>query len=308
MSRWISRYRYLFLALLLIVAVLVIRAVRGRVPEVEVAQAGFGSLTLPIAASGLIEAEAADLGFKKTGRVISLYVKEGDHVKRGQLLARIFPSSSLSPATDSTGETIQAPWDGYVVIVYRHPGAVINPGEAALRLVSSGSQWVTVFAEAEDAVHLQRGQKLLARAGGYLSQPEPIVVTEIGEEAVPRPDLPASSRQVRVRCKATSLSFALPPGTEVDVDGEIPLLSHGLLIPTNAVVHSGVSDFVWVMQPDRRVTRREVAIGPNNFDLIAITSGLQSGDRVVVNGKEQLREGRRVRVRPLPPPEAGRDQ
>ncbi|MEN6546778.1 MAG: efflux RND transporter periplasmic adaptor subunit [Armatimonadia bacterium] len=308
MSRWIRRYRYPFLALLLIVTLLAIRAVRGRLPEVEVAQARFGSLTSPIAASGLVEAQAADVGFKKTGRLIRLYVSEGDHVQRDQHLARIFPSASLSPAADDVGEVIQAPWDGFVVVIYLHPGAVVNPGQAVLRLVEAGTQWVTVFVEPEDAAHMQPGQRLSARAGGYLSEPQPIIVTRIGKEAVPRPDLPVSSRQVRVQCKPTSLSFSLPPGTEVDVDGEIPLLSRGLLIPTDAVVHRGADNFVWVVRPDHTVTRRMVSIGPNNFDLIAITSGLEADTEVVVNGKEGLREGRRVRTRPMSPPEAGRDE
>ena len=297
----VRRYRAVLLIAAIIVVLVVANSLRARLPEVEVAQAHTGSLTLPLAASGLVEARSADLSFKETGRLVELYAEEGERVQQSQLLARIFPAPSPIPTGGDLADVIQAPWDGAVVVIYQRPGAVVNPGTPVLRLVESGAAWVTVFAESEDAVYLQRGQKLACRAGGYLSEPQTIVVQEVGREAVPRPDLPASSRQVRVRCQPADASFALPAGTEVDVDGEIPLLAKGLLIPANAVVRQGAKDSVWVVKPGGVVTEREVSIGRNNFDLIAITQGLQAGDTVVVGGKENLREGQRVRTKPSPP-------
>ncbi|MCE5237491.1 efflux RND transporter periplasmic adaptor subunit [bacterium] len=304
MIRWAGRYRYLLLALALAMAWLVVSALRGHVPRVEVARAETGSLSLPLAASGLVEARAADLGFKRTGRLVDVYVEEGNRVERGQLLARILPAAAFGVTGGDLGDVIQAPYDGAVVVIYRRAGAVVNPGEAVLRVVETGAAWVTVFAEPEDAARLRRGQRLTCRAGGYLSQPFAMTVSEIGREAVPRPDLPASSRQVRVRCDPVEASFPLPPGAEVDVDGEILLLARGLLIPTNAVVHEGGEEAVWVVQADDTVQRRAVTIGPNNFDRIAIAGGLQSGETVVVTGKENLRAGQRVRPQAMASSEA----
>ncbi|MBU0608115.1 MAG: efflux RND transporter periplasmic adaptor subunit [Armatimonadetes bacterium] len=304
MIGWARRYRYLLIALLVIVAWVVVSAVRGGVPEVEVARAEYGSLTLPLAASGLVEARAADVGFKQTGRIVAVYVEEGERIEEGQLLARIFPAATLGVSGGDLGDVIQAPYDGAVVVIYQRAGAVVNPGAPVLRLVETGAEWVTVFAEPEDAARLRRGQKLTCRAGGYLSQPLPITVEEVGREAVPRPDLPASSRQVRVRCKPAGLGFPLPPGAEVDVDGEIPLLAHGLLLPANAVMHDGGENAVWVVQAGDTVQRRKVMIGPNNFDRIAITEGLKPGETVVVMGKENLQAGQRVRPKAMAAPEA----
>lgn len=300
MAGWIRRHRVLVIIIVLVVVLVIVRAVRGNTPEVEVARAEYGGLTLPIAASGLVEARSSDLGFKSTGRLVEVYVNEGERVAQDQLLARIYPSASLGPATADLGDVIRAPFSGSVVVIYRRPGAVVNPGEPVLRVVESGAEWVTAFVEAEDALILQPGQRLTCRAGGYLSQPFPIIVTEIGREAVPRPDLPASARQVRVRCRPADQSFNLPAGTEVDVDGVIPLLRRGLLIPTNAVVHRGTENFVWLVGGDDTVSRRDVQIGRNNFEQIAIEGGLQAGDTVVVSGKETLAEGQQVRTRPMP--------
>ncbi len=50
------------------------------------------------------------------------------------------------------------------------------------------------------------------------------------------------------------------------------------------------------------VHRRDVELGPNNFDLIQVRRGLEEGERVVVNGKQGLKEGRRVKSKPVPSP------
>ncbi len=265
-----------------------------------VAEAQTGPLYLRIAASGLVENDSADLAFQAGGKIVRLYVREGDRVAATDLLAR---ASGLSGARVGTaaGDVIQAPYDSTIVNVYLREGAVAAPGRPVLRVVSSGRPWVTVFMDGEDAIHLSPGDKLQCRARGYLSQAWEIIVRAVGKEAVPRRDLPGSSRQVRVRCDVADAGFPLAPGTEVDVDAEVPLVENALLIPTAAVVHEGVDDWVWIVTKSA-VHRRDVELGPNNFDLIQVRRGLEEGERVVVNGKQGLKEGRRVKSKPVPSP------
>lgn len=197
-------------------------------------------------------------------------------------------------------DVIQSPYDGTVVNIYRREGSVVAPGEPVIRLVSTGKPWVTAFVDSEDASYIRRGTTLQCRAGGYLSEPWDIVVRAVGREAVPRQDLAGSARQVRLRCDPVSPAFPLSPGTEVDIDGEVPLVGSAVLIPTSAVVREGARDWVWILESDR-VHRREVRLGPNNFHLIQIVDGVRPGDQVVVHGKEGLSDGQRVKAGPAPP-------
>lgn len=286
-------------AAVVVVALIAAAHVRGRIPEVSVAEAQVGAMTLRIAASGLVEADSADLSFQGAGRIAEVYVQEGDRFARTDLLARLMPVGA-PPGTLGAVDVIQAPYDGRVVAVYRRVGAVVQPGQPVLRVVSHAATWVVAFIESDDAMHLRAGHRLRCRAGGYLSQPWDLTVEEVGAEAVPRPDMPGSSHQVRVRCAPDNPAFPIPAGTEVDVDGEIPLVERGLLIPTAAVVQLGVEDIVWVLR-NGHVERRSVTVGPNNFNFIEIREGLRPGETVVVQGKEDLTEGDRVRTRPMPP-------
>ncbi len=299
MARWIRRRKWAVVAAGVLLAALVLLLLIRPGHEVMVADAFTGPLLLRIAASGVVETESDDLGFQLAGEVVKVYVAEGDRVTESDILARVAPAAA-APGLLAAGDVIQAPYPGTIVEVYRRPGAVVVPGQPVLRLVSDSHPWVTAFIDSEDAAYIRPGTRFRCRAEGYLSQAWDIVVRRVGKEAVPRSDLPGSSRQVRVRCDVVSRSFPLTPGTDVDIDGEVCLAEDALLVPTAAVQHHGARDFLWVVQ-DRRARRREVRLGPNNFDLIAIREGLRPGETVVVEGKQGLTDGRRVRPKPLPP-------
>ena len=298
MIDWIRHFKYYLVAAAVLLILVATRTVCKWSHEVAVAEAHIGSLNLQIAASGLVESESTDLAFVGGGRIVKLYVEEGETVTGSDLLARLAPVEAAPNLVD-IADVMKAPYDGHVVTIYQRAGSVVGPGQPVLRLVSSLSPWVVAFVESEDAVYLRPGQKLRCRAGGYLSQAWNLTVERIGKEAVARPDLPGSAAQVRVKCSVDNPAFPLPPGTEVDVDGNISLVHHGVLIPTAAVVHEGPRDWVWTVE-DNKVHRHLVEVGPNNFDLIQIRSGVKPTDVVVVNGKEGLEKGQRVTVQPMP--------
>ncbi len=299
MIEWTKRRKWLIAIVAAVLVVLVVLVARRGGHQVMVTKASVGSLNLRIAASGLVEAGSTDLAFESTGKIVNLYVQEGDVVDRSEILARIEPIGTV-PGVPGGSDVIQAPYDGTVVDIYFRAGTVVAPGQPVLRVVSAAPPWVTAFIDSEDATHIKPGHRFRCRAGGYLSEPWEIVVRAVGEEAVPRRDLPGSSSQVRVRCEVLNPAFSLTPGTEVDIDAEVPLVQNAVLIPVAAVAHDGPDNWVWVVE-DERARRREVELGPNNFDRIQIRAGLRPGDVVVVQGKQGLSDGQPVKAIPMPP-------
>jgi len=73
---------------------------------------------------------------------------------------------------------------------------------------------------------------------------------------------------------------------------------HGVVtVPTAAVQHGAPGDFVYVVSEDSTVSVRKVVVGPQDGDFLAVTSGLASGERVVTDGVDQLRDGSHVTLR-----------
>ena len=69
-----------------------------------------------------------------------------------------------------------------------------------------------------------------------------------------------------------------------------------IVIPTSAVELGQAGSYVYVVKPDDTVTAQPVKLGTTQGDRVAVTSGLNVGDRVVVEGADRLREGGRVMV------------
>jgi len=70
----------------------------------------------------------------------------------------------------------------------------------------------------------------------------------------------------------------------------------GVVLVNSAVIQRYNNIFVWVVKEDKTVTARTVTLGVTEGDNTEITSGLQSGDVVVMTGVDKLAEGVPVSV------------
>jgi multidrug efflux system membrane fusion protein len=68
------------------------------------------------------------------------------------------------------------------------------------------------------------------------------------------------------------------------------------LIPTAAVQRNSQVTYVYLIKPDSTVTVRNITLGTSEGDESEVTSGLASGDRVVMTGVDKLQEGSKVRI------------
>ena len=94
----------------------------------------------------------------------------------------------------------------------------------------------------------------------------------------------------------------LTPGQYVEVKVTLGQRPGALVVPA-AAVESGIDGpFVFVVRADSTVSIRAVKTGDTSEGLVAVTSGLTAGERVVVEGQARLRAGSPVRVAPASSP------
>jgi multidrug efflux system membrane fusion protein len=67
-------------------------------------------------------------------------------------------------------------------------------------------------------------------------------------------------------------------------------------VPTSAVLNGSMGQFVYVVKPDNTVTVRPVKTGPVDGERTSIASGLQAGERVVIDGSDRLKEGAAITI------------
>ena len=64
-----------------------------------------------------------------------------------------------------------------------------------------------------------------------------------------------------------------------------------LLIPLVALMSDQAGDYVYVVEPDGRVARRDLELGYRDSRNIIVKSGLKAGERVIVEGIQKVRPG-----------------
>ncbi|MFC6330599.1 efflux RND transporter periplasmic adaptor subunit [Alloalcanivorax gelatiniphagus] len=78
------------------------------------------------------------------------------------------------------------------------------------------------------------------------------------------------------------------PGQFARVEMAVAHLDQALLINRKAVLADQDRRFVYVVGDDNKVARRAVVTGREVDDLIVVRQGLESGDRVIVNGTQKV--------------------
>jgi multidrug efflux system membrane fusion protein len=94
------------------------------------------------------------------------------------------------------------------------------------------------------------------------------------------------------------------PNQFVNVRVLVDTLHQQVVVPGAAVQNGAAGNFVYVLNGDDTVSQRVITTGPTSGDRVAVNDGLKSGESVVVDGADQLRDGAQVRV-PANGPAAG---
>jgi multidrug efflux system membrane fusion protein len=93
------------------------------------------------------------------------------------------------------------------------------------------------------------------------------------------------------------------PGQYVRVSMTLSNLVHATLVPSQAVQTGQNGEFIFVVKPDLTVEARPVETGVTYQGFMVVTSGVEPGETVVVDGQLRLVPGAKVSVKP--PSESG---
>jgi len=111
----------------------------------------------------------------------------------------------------------------------------------------------------------------------------------------------------KIKAQFDNQANRLYPGQFVNVRLLVDTLKAVLLVPPSAVQRGTQGAFVYVVSDDKTASVRPVQLGPASDERIVIASGLTSGETVVIDGADKLRDGSLVTT-VVPPPSSPRKQ
>jgi multidrug efflux system membrane fusion protein len=194
---------------------------------------------------------------------------------------------------------IVSPLDGRVGLRLVDQGNYVTPGDANGLVVITQIKPISVlFTVPEDnlqaiAKRLQAGAQLpvtaLDRSG----------VTKLDDGTLTTFDsqIDPTTGTIKLRAQFPNGAETLYPNQFVNI--RLLLDTHkDVVTMSTAGIQRGVpGTFVYLIKEDNTVTVRPVKLGVTNGERIEVLSGLEPGDRIVIDGADKLREGAKVIVR-----------
>lgn len=101
---------------------------------------------------------------------------------------------------------------------------------------------------------------------------------------------------VKLRATFDNKAGMLFPNQFVNTKLLVDVIRNATIVPTSAVLNGSSGTFVYVVKPDNTVTVRKVKTGPVDGERTSIKSGLEVGERVVIDGSDRLKEGAKITI------------
>jgi membrane fusion protein (multidrug efflux system) len=198
---------------------------------------------------------------------------------------------------------IRAPIDGKIGRSSVTVGNYVTPGSGVLAtIVSQDPMYVTFAVASRSAVALHRRQtdkpivvKIRLADGRLYDQPG--TLNFFDNTVAGNTDtitLRGSVRNPITHVKPDGATRELVDGEFVTVILEEAEAIEAVSIPRAAVLTDQRGDYVYVVDGENRAQQRRVQLGPSTPGVVAVTSGLNDGDRVVVDGIQRIRPNQAV--------------
>jgi RND family efflux transporter MFP subunit len=178
---------------------------------------------------------------------------------------------------------LYATTDGYIGKRSIESGMTAMPNLNSITIVKINKVFARV-AVAEDEISLiQKGQKVKINIGALGSAAYTGVVEEIGVVAEP------IAHTYKIKIGIENTNHTIKPGMICTATIESPSMSHGVVVPSRAVmVDEAGRNFVYAVSPQNKAMRKFVTTGSLLNSGIEVLEGLQVNDAIVVTGQHKL--------------------
>ncbi|SAL65193.1 RND family efflux transporter MFP subunit [Caballeronia choica] len=199
---------------------------------------------------------------------------------------------------DLTYARITAPVSGRVGLRQVDPGNYVTTGDTNGVVVITQLQPISViFTTSEDNLTailkpMRAGTKMSVTAYDRANT----TALEAGYLETVDNQIDTTTGTVKLRATFANKETMLFPNQFVNTKLLVDVIKDATIVPTSAVLNGSSGAFVYVVKPDNTVTVRNVKIGPVDGERTSIKTGLQVGERVVIDGSDRLKEGAKITI------------
>jgi RND family efflux transporter MFP subunit len=213
-----------------------------------------------------------------------LEMSEADRkVAEANLAAVLEQMKALQTAPLSSRYEIAAPLSGTVINVKKAPGEEVHAGEPILEIVDLDTVWVEAPVFEKDLGRVLQGIDAVFSTVAYPDEEVRGRLVDVG--AV----VDEQTRTAKAIFEVNNAAGGLRIGMQANLRFGAGEKRAVLLVPKEAVLDNEGKKIVYILRTGVEFERREVVIGDEYGDRVAIVSGVNAGERVVTQGAYQLK-------------------
>ncbi len=183
---------------------------------------------------------------------------------------------------------ITAPFAGRITERKVEIGQTVRNLDSVFKLGAFSPLYADAHLSEREAQQVRIGQRARVRLGSESSEAEAAQVARIS------PVVDGATGTVKVTLELTPSDPAFKPGAFVRVQIETDARQEATLVPKRAILEEDGETYVFVAE-DQTARRRKVTVGYEAEREVEIRDGVSAGEKIVVAGQGNLKEGDKIR-------------
>lgn len=201
---------------------------------------------------------------------------------------------------------IRSPISGRAGVINVFPGSLVSPSNivsttSSITATTSQGAMVTISQLNPINVQFTVPEAHMASLMKLQKSPEGLIVmvdigggiTKQGKVYVIDNQIDTVLGSVRVKATLDNSDYSLAPGRFVHVNLQTQIIKNALVVPSQSVITNTLGDLIYTVDAENKTVMNKVKV-INQGNGSAVVTGLKVGDRVVVEGKQNIRPGLKV--------------
>ena len=221
-----------------------------------------------------------------SGKLASVHVALGSKVQKGQIIADVDPSK---PGATYSLSPVYAPIDGTVTSLPLQRGATVSTNTVVAIIGDIDNLQVSARIPERDIAVLKTGLSAIITLEAYPGVEFSATVSRVS------PVVDSTSRTKEIYLVFDTDDSRINAGMFAKVKLFTTVTRNCIAIPQESITISGDKKYVYVVKSDNTVSKREVTTGVTVDEVTQIVTGLQKGERVVIEGLQILTDGAAIK-------------
>lgn len=216
------------------------------------------------------------------GKIASTEVTLGSPVRKGDVIVKVDPSE---PGSNYALSPVYAPISGSIISTPLKIGTTVTTSSTITTIGDIASLQITADIPERYAAALKKGLKAEITVVAYPDVIFPATVTYVS------PVVDSTSRTKEIILAFDKNDSRINAG----MFGKVKLYTYDytgyVAIPSDAIVTKSNKQYLYVTKDDGTVEQREIQEGNSVDGVVQIISGINPGEKIVVEGEQSLSDG-----------------